>query len=83
MNFRAAADATIQLNSELNLPVAIRRTWGLDTATVAPLCMTAKSLMHIIHVDEPNDGPKAAATIGVSRVRRNCVLSLPSNMPMP
>jgi hypothetical protein len=31
------------------------------------LCITEKSERHMSHVDEPNDGPSAAAAIGVSR----------------
>jgi hypothetical protein len=52
---------------------------GLDTATVAPFCITLKSEQQTSHVDEPNDGPSAAAAMGVSRARLNCVGSLPNS----
>jgi hypothetical protein len=45
--------------------------------------MTEKSARHMSHVDEPNDGPSAAAAMGVSRMRLNCVGSLPRSCPMP
>ena len=50
---------------------------------VEPLSITAKSEQHASHAEEPNDGPSAAATSGVSRMRRNCVMSLPSSRPIP
>ncbi len=50
---------------------------------VAPLCITVKSAQHASHAEEPKEGPSTAAHMGVSRVRRNCVGSLPSSCPMP
>ena len=54
-----------------------------DTDMTEPLRMTAKSEVQVSQADEPNDVPSEAATQGFSRVRRNCVGSLPSITPMP
>ena len=50
---------------------------------VEPRLMTAKSEQQASQADEPKEKPSAAETQGVSRMRWNCVMSLPSNAPMP
>jgi hypothetical protein len=56
---------------------------GLDTAMIEPFFMTEKSAQQHCQADEPKEASSAAAAHGVSRVRRNWVMSLPSNWPMP
>ncbi len=56
---------------------------GLDTAMVEPFRITEKSEQQASQAEEPKDGPSAAAHHGVSRMRWNCVTSVPSSAPMP
>ncbi len=50
---------------------------------IEPFFITAKSAQQHSQAEEPNDVSSAAATHGVSRMRRNWVMSLPSRLPMP
>ena len=50
---------------------------------IEPFFMTAKSEQQQSHADDPNAVSSAAAAQGVSRIRRNCVVSLPSKFPIP
>ena len=47
----------------------------VETATVAVLCMTAKSERHMSQVDEPNEGPNAAAVVIISHALWNGAFS--------
>ena len=55
---------------------------GLETDMIEPFFITAKSEQQHSHADEPKEVLSAAAAQGVSRVRRNWVVSLPSSAPM-
>ena len=60
-----------------------RTSRGLETDMIEPFFMTAKSEQQPSHADDPNAVSSAAAAQGVSRIRRNCVVSLPSKFPIP
>jgi hypothetical protein len=56
---------------------------GLETDMIEPFLITAKSEQQQSHADDPKEVPSAAAAQGVSRMRRNWVVSFPSIKPMP
>ncbi len=64
-------------------PIAMEISRGLETAMVEPFFITEKSEQQTSQAEEPKDGPSAAAHQGVSRVRWNWVMSVPSSAPMP
>ena len=64
-------------------PIAIDTSRELDTHIVEPFFITAKSDTQHSHADDPNEVSSAAAAHGLSRVRRNCVGSLPRRRPIP
>src|SRR3546814_8283893 len=56
---------------------------GLDTDMIEPFFITAKSEQQQSQADDPNEVSSAAAVQGVSRIRRNWLVSLPSSAPIP
>src|SRR3546814_7324402 len=64
-------------------PIAIETRRGLDTDMIEPFFITAKSEQQQSQADDPNEVSSVAAVQGVSRIRRNCVVSLPSRAPIP
>jgi hypothetical protein len=63
--------------------IAISINRGLETAIVAPLCITAKSERHASHAEEPNDGPSTASPWASRASGETASGRCPSSCPMP
>ncbi|MNC61910.1 hypothetical protein D3C75_1118810 [compost metagenome] len=63
--------------------MATEVTFGLETASIAPLRITVKSARHEYQLAEPKQGPSTALTHGVSRRRQYCWASWPPPAMLP